>query len=67
MATPTEKKASVEKAITSLTGIDRKACIENNICTMCGCEAINFRNEGSRKEYSIGGMCQPCQDLFFGA
>ena len=37
-------------------------------CPCCGA-AINtdeFRDELSRKEFKISGMCQKCQDAFFG-
>ena len=38
-----------------------------SICVMCGHEVGNFRDELSAKEYKISGMCQNCQDEFFGA
>lgn len=33
-----------------------------NQCTWCKGEAREFRNEISKKEYSISGFCQKCQD-----
>ncbi len=30
----------------------------------CGGEAIKFDDESSRREYSIIGLCQKCQDKF---
>ena len=32
-------------------------------CPICGC---GFRDELSKKEYLISGMCQMCQDAVFG-
>jgi len=39
---------------------------EKNICVVCGGEASDFRDEVSKKEFSISGMCQECQDFTFG-
>lgn len=38
------------------------------ICPFCGREiqASEFRNELSKREYKISGLCQKCQDDFFG-
>ncbi len=37
-------------------------------CPTCGAiiKEENFRNDLSKKEYSISGMCQKCQDQVFG-
>jgi len=37
-------------------------------CTECGAQRddVPFRDEKSRREAEISGMCQPCQDNFFG-
>ena len=39
---------------------------ENKICPFCK-EKIenNFKDELSRKEYKISGLCQKCQDKMF--
>lgn len=44
--------------------------IKNSICPACGWEIKfgardQFKNEISRKEYLISGMCQKCQDKVF--
>ena len=36
-----------------------------NLCTTCGGVADKFTDDLSRKEYSLSGMCQVCQDGFF--
>ena len=33
----------------------------------CGGDANHFRDALSRKEYTISGLCQECQDDIFGA
>jgi|TARA_R110002012_G_scaffold255404_1_gene435343 hypothetical protein len=51
-------------------GKDRVTCISEGICVTCdeahGLVATSFRDDISRKEYSISGMCQSCQDDVFG-
>lgn len=37
-----------------------------DVCVTCGGPVGEFRNELSRKEYGISGMCQKCQDSVFG-
>ena len=43
--------------------------VENGVCPTC-CKPIDlrygFRNDKSRREFEISGMCQKCQDEFFG-
>ena len=35
-------------------------------CVKCGEFKLEFRDELSRKEYGISGLCQTCQDSIFG-
>lgn len=44
---------------------DRRNSIENNICDFCKRPAESFRDGISKKEYSISGLCQHCQDSVF--
>jgi len=37
----------------------------NHKCVICGGDAIEFKNDISRREYDISGMCQKCQDKVF--
>jgi hypothetical protein len=41
---------------------------ENGQCPFCGVHIglIPFRDESSRKEFAISGLCQKCQDAVFG-
>ncbi len=38
---------------------------EEGLCATCGSSAGLFRDDLSRREYGISGMCQPCQDMVF--
>lgn len=40
--------------------------IKQNKCPTCGKPVGEFRDELSRTEYKISGMCQECQDSVFG-
>lgn len=65
---PSEKAPELDKFITSVLGIDRKASIKSKTCATChtSVEQDSFKNELSLKEFHISGMCQPCQDSVFG-
>ena len=39
--------------------------IKKNKCAICGGKIGKFKNELSKQEYSISGMCQKCQDKVF--
>lgn len=70
MAVPSEKNPEIDQLVTKLTGIDRQAVIKSDRCVPppigCGGPAVEFRDDLSRKEYSISGLCQKCQDSIFG-
>jgi hypothetical protein len=68
MAYPSEKAPEVERLINSLNplGVRRVDQIIANKCSWCGNPATDFRNDLSRKEYTISGFCQSCQDSTFG-
>ncbi|HLE86817.1 MAG TPA: hypothetical protein VI727_04070 [Candidatus Brocadiaceae bacterium] len=44
-----------------------QAKIDAGICTTCGGKVGAMRDELSRKEVRISGMCQDCQDRVFGS
>jgi len=46
-------------------GRGRIESIENDICIKCGQPAKVFRDDLSRREYTISGLCQKCQDKIF--
>lgn len=69
MAKPSDKSPDVNKFLDNvaeqLFGNNRTTSIENDICVICCKMATEFKDEISRKEYTISGMCQACQDETF--
>lgn len=63
---PTDKAQPIEDMLTSVTGISRQDAHAKAICTWCKQPITGFRDELSKKEYSISGFCQSCQDKTFG-
>lgn len=51
-------------------GFDRREAITANRCVPppigCGGDASSFRDALSKKEFTISGLCQACQDKIFG-
>lgn len=45
---------------------DAQDNIESGLCPMCKRPVREFKDEESRKEYLISGLCQGCQDEVFG-
>ena len=70
MVSPTPKDPSVEAVLSAITGRDRVSTIRGNGCVFVelspGTHSTEFRDELSKKEYSISGLCQSCQDDVFG-
>lgn len=68
MTTPSDKSKEMTEFLEDTFG--RTSAITTNHCVKppfgCGDEAAEFRNEISRKEYTISGLCQKCQDKIFG-
>lgn len=69
MAEPSEKSKQVEDHLETTFG--RTTAIKADVCIKppfgCGGPATEFRDEISKKEYTISGLCQNCQDRVFGA
>ena len=67
---PTTKSEPIEKALTALTGQDRREVIKTDKCMAapfgCGGDATEFKDAISVREYRISGLCQKCQDAVFG-
>jgi hypothetical protein len=62
----TFKHQGIEQMLTKLTGVSRVGAVAEASCATCGGEASIFRDDVSRKEYTISAMCQDCQDSVFG-
>lgn len=45
------------------------ALVDNDRCPFCKkvIDFDSFRDEQSRKEFKISGLCQGCQDQYFGS
>ena len=64
---PTPKNPNIDKAIYAITGVDRIEAIKNDLCAFkCDEPDLDFRNDVSKNEYRISGICQQCQDNLFG-
>lgn len=68
MAQESQKSPAMSEFLENMFG--RSTAIKEDKCIPspvgCGGPATDFRDELSRKEYSISGLCQSCQDLVFG-
>tara|TARA_R110000824_G_scaffold180869_1_gene361400 strand:+ start:548 stop:778 length:231 start_codon:yes stop_codon:yes gene_type:complete len=62
----TFKHQGIEQMLTKLTGVSRVGAVAEASCATCKGEASSFRDALSKKEYTISGMCQSCQDSIFG-
>jgi len=69
MAQPSEKDPGIECILDGFVG-SRKKRIKSNLCVPkpigCGQPATKFADALSAKEYTISGLCQECQNAFFG-
>ena len=60
------ERSPVLEAILNGMKPNRKDDLANKRCVMCHKDATTFDSDLSRKEYGISGMCQTCQNDFFG-
>ncbi len=63
-----EKNKAIDALLTGFTGGKvRTDIIRQGLCMTCDrTTTATFRDEVSRNEYRISGMCQDCQDEVFG-
>ena len=62
----TIKNPSIDKVLTQMMGKNRLDTVRENLCMTCDGYATEFKDKISKKEYTISGMCQDCQDSVFG-
>ena len=60
-----EMRSRLDKVSEVLFGRKTTESIQSDICVCCGNPATTFSSDLSRKEFSISGLCQTCQDEFF--
>jgi len=68
---PTDKAPEIDTflnhVLSNATGesTNRRESIKENVCAWCKGSANEFSDELSRKEFTISGFCQKCQDEIF--
>jgi hypothetical protein len=64
----TDKSPEIDAFLTGLTATrySRPLSVQMGVCATCDGIAEEFRDDLSRKEYTISGMCQACQDKIWG-
>lgn len=69
MKTPMSNKTQAMRDTIEAIFPGTAAAIANECCPTCSREIMfsNFRDDLSRREYEISGMCQWCQDRVFGS
>lgn len=69
MAEPSYKTTNMSKMLDDLSnmvyGRSATSSIKADICLACGGQAVEFTDALSRREFSISGLCQKCQDDVF--
>ena len=63
---PSTKAPQIDLALSMLMGKSREIQIASAQCMTCSRDATDFTDDLSRKEYTISGMCQTCEDSIFG-
>ena len=67
MAEPSSKHPSIRDAQSVILGRNVVESIQKDTYASCDGPATDFRNDISRREFTISGLCQSCQDRVFGA
>lgn len=66
MAIAKPKQPAIEAFLTFVSGVSRVEVISTDKCMPrpigCGGDASSFRDDISKEEYTISGLCQTCQD-----
>ena len=65
LTTPSHKSPAIDLLLSSVMGKSREIQIASNQCMTCAGDAVDFTDDLYRKEYTISGMCQECQDIIF--
>ena len=65
MAKPAWKSPAMNQALEHMFKNSRIASIESDTCSNCSGPAEEFTDELSKREFTISGLCQKCQDIAF--
>lgn len=65
MTKPAWKTPEMNAMLEHLFKYPRIESIEADTCSNCGELAVEFTDELSRREFTISGLCQKCQDEVF--
>ena len=65
MTKPAWKTNAMNEMLENFFQNNRIENIKADICVSCGEPATEFSDEVSRREFSISGLCQKCQDIAF--
>lgn len=65
MAEPTIKHPGIRDFQSAIMDKNVTASIQQDRCVSCGGPATEFTDELSKREFSISGLCQSCQDAVF--
>jgi hypothetical protein len=66
MTKPSYKAPELETFLNDFLNVNRVETIKDDKCVSCNNIAMLFRDDISKKEYTISGLCQDCQDSVFG-
>lgn len=59
------KNEGIDKFLKEVFGFHRVDSIEKNTCVSCGKPATKFKDEYSKREFAISGLCDECQQEIF--
>ena len=62
---PTKKPLRIEQMLQNVFQVNRHEVLAQRRCVFCGSPGLNFKDEVSKEEYRITGVCQKCQDQAF--
>ena len=65
MTEPTSKAPLIDLMLSNLAGKSREIQLASELCMLCNGNANTFRDDISKREYAISGMCQVGQDQVF--
>lgn len=65
MAIPADKNKVIRGLQSEIMETNVESSIRVNRCVSCSYPARDFKDEISRREFAISGLCQECQDIAF--